>query len=92
MTHGLNDDALQEMLEKKEYGENRLIAEAVQPEDGEDGMLVFHFSKDERTGRPREVGGGRVDYRSLDLYEPVTEGQLLLTRTFATTGAPGVTV
>jgi hypothetical protein len=92
VTHGLNEQALQEALEKKRYGENQLIAEAIPQEDGEDGKLVFHFSTDERTGKPREIGGGRVDYRSLDLYEPVTEGQLLVTRTFATEGKSGATV
>jgi len=90
--YGLNEQALKELIGAKVYNEPRLIAEAAQPEDGENGKLIFHFSTDERTGRPREIGGGRVDYRSLDLYVPVTEGQLLVSRKPATEGKPGATV
>jgi len=92
ITHGLNEEALRDVLSSKAYGISRIIAETVPPVDGEDGKLVYHFSTDERTGKPREIGGGRVDYRSLDLYEPVEEGQLLVSRTIATEGTPGATV
>ena len=92
VTNGLNEQALRELLEAKRYGEKRVVAETIQPINGEDGKLIFHFSTDERTGRPREIGGGRVDYRSLDLYVPVNEDQLLVTRIPATEGTPGVTV
>ena len=90
--HGIDDAALAALIEKKDYGEPFVVAKATAPEDGEDGKLIFHFSTDERTGKPREIGGGRVDYRSLDLYIPVTEGQLLVSRTAATEGRPGTTV
>jgi len=92
VTHGIDDQAITTMLEAKEYGEPCVVATAIQPEDGENGKVIFNFSTDERTGRPREIGGGRVDYRSLDLYEPVTEGQLLVTRVLATEGKPGMSV
>jgi len=92
ITHGFNEQALKQLLAEKAYGERRVVAETIRPVDGEDGKLIFHFSTDERTGKPREIGSGRVDYRSLDLYVPVNEGQLLVTRTVATQGIPGVTV
>ena len=92
VTHGVDEQAIEAMLTAKAYGEPCVVAAATLPEDGENGKLIFHFSTDERTGRPKEIGGGRVDYRSLDLYEPVTEGQLLLTRTMATEGKPGSSV
>ena len=92
VTNGVNEKALKELLEAKAYGRSRIVAEAVRQVDGESGKLIFHFSTDERTGRPREIGGGRVDYRSLDLYIPVSEGQLLVTRVLATEGTPGMTV
>jgi len=92
VTHGVDEQALASMLKEKDYGEPYVVAAAIPPEDGENGSLVFHFSKDERTGKPREIGAGRVDYRSLDIFEPVTEGQLLLTRIPATEGRPGMSV
>jgi hypothetical protein len=92
VTHGLNEQALEEFLAAKVYNTPRVVAEATPPQNGEDGKLIFHFSTDERTGRPREIGGGRVDYRTLDLFIPVTEGQLLVTRTSASEGVQGTSV
>lgn len=92
VTKGLISDALTRLLKTRNYGEPAKIAETVAPINGEDARIVFHFSRDERTGRPREIGGGRVDLRSLDLYEPVTEGQLLVTKIEATEGTPGALV
>ena len=90
--NGVDEIALVTMLEKKEYGEPVVIAKSTPPADGEDGKLIFHFSTDERTGSPIEIGGGRVDYRTLDLFIPVIEGQLLVSKTDATEGTPGLSV
>jgi len=92
VSHGVDDVALITFLNAREYGEPCVIATATQPIDGDDGTLVFHFSTDELTGRPVEIAGGRVDYRTLDLFIPVTEGQLLITKTDATEGMPGLSV
>jgi len=92
VTYGVDDEALKSLLESKDYGEPYVVAKAIPPTDGEDGKLIFHFSTDKRTGAPIEIGGGRVDYRTLDLFIPVTEGQLLVEKTDATEGMPGMSV
>jgi hypothetical protein len=92
VTHGINEPALEALIEGKDYGEPYVIARATPQVDGDDGKLIFHFSTDERTGSPRELSCGRVDYRSLDLYVPVEEGQLLVTREYATEGVAGTSV
>ena len=92
VTHGIDEQALRDLAGEKKYNTACIAARTIPAEDGENGRLIFEFSTDERTGRPREIGGGRVDYRSLDLYVPVTEGQLLVKRILATEGTPGMTV
>jgi len=92
VTHGIDEAALNELIAAKEYNEPKAVANATPPTDGEDGKLIFHFSTDARTGAPVEIGGGRVDYRTLDLFVPVTEGELLVTKTDATEGTPGTSV
>jgi len=92
VTHGIDEQALTTLLESKDYGKSRVVAFASPAEDGEDGKLIFDFSVDKRSGRPKELGCGRVDYRTLDLYVPVEAGQLLVTRLPATDGKPGKTV
>jgi uncharacterized protein (DUF342 family) len=94
ITTGIDENAVKELLNIKEYDESKIIAQGIAPVDGDNGKLIFHFSTDAKTGRPKEIAnsGGRVDYRHLDLFEAVTEGQLLLTREPATEGTPGYTV
>ena len=92
VSHGIDLVDLTTLIETKEYNEPKVVARATEPTNGEDGKLVFHFSTDERTGAPVEIGGGRVDYRTLDLFIPVVEGQHLVTRTVATEGEPGLSV
>ena len=92
VVNGIDEAELTGLLNDKEYGEPRIVARATPPVDGDDGILIFHFSTDERTGSPIEIGGGRVDYRTLDLFVPVIEGQLLVEKTSATEGMPGTSV
>ena len=92
VVYGVDEEAISTIISSRDYNEPFIIANAMPPEDGEDGKLVFHFSTDERTGSPVEISGGRVDLRTLDLFVPVTEGQLLVSRTGATNGTPGISV
>ena len=90
--HGLDERAIQALPDEKNYNVSHVVAVATPPVDGENGKLIFHFHTDKKTARPKEIEGGKVDYKSLDLYEPVKEGQLLVTRIPATGGEPGTTV
>ncbi|MCL2821322.1 MAG: FapA family protein [Oscillospiraceae bacterium] len=89
---GIDEVALSALLKLRDYDRPYLVAEAVPPVEGANAKLAFNFSTDERTGSPMEIGGGRVDYKSLDLYVPVTEGQLLVTKLPMIPGKPGTSV
>ncbi|MCL2046266.1 MAG: FapA family protein [Oscillospiraceae bacterium] len=92
VTHGLDEQALSEVLQGKKYGQSIVVATATQAVDGENGKLVFNFQTDPATGRPRELEDGKVDYKDLSLFVPCNEGQLLVSRTVATEGTAGSTV
>ena len=92
ISNGLDEMELKTVLYKKSYGGSHVVAVATTPVDGEDGVLTYHFQTDEKTAKPKELEGGKVDFRSLDLYVSVTEDQLLVSRTYATEGSPGMTV
>lgn len=90
--YGIDESALQKAVEEKQYGKKYLIARAILPEDGKDGYLEYHFHIGPRSAAPKVDEKGRVDYRNLDLFESVKEGQLLVTRHLATQGVPGKTI
>ena len=92
VVHGLDEQTLETALAEKFYGREYTIARATPQQDGRDGRIVFHFNTDAKTARPKLTEEGKVDYKSLDLFEPVTEGQVLVTREPATEGTPGMTV
>ena len=92
VVHGLDEEALRNVLDEKKYNESIVVAKATMPVDGENGKLVFNFQTDPTTGRPKELEDGKVDYKSLDLFVPCSEGQLLASRTLATEGTAGTTV
>ena len=92
VTYGLSVIGIRTALKEKTYGQHYSVAKGALPEHGEDGTLIYHFDKNKKDGRPIEDGEGKVDYRNLDIFEAVKEGQLLITRTLATPGKPGCTV
>jgi len=92
VVHGIDNDALNLILGSRDYTRPHQVAKATPQIDGEDGKLIFHFSTDKRTGFPIVISGGRVDLRTLDLFVPVARDQLLVSRTGASEGKPGITV
>ena len=92
VVHGLDEQTLETVLAEKFYGREYVIAKATPQQDGREGRIVFHFNTDVKTARPKLTAEGKVDYKALDLFEPVSEGQLLVTREPATAGTPGMTV
>ena len=88
---GIDDTVLSEMLSDRIYDRSYTIARGKEVTNGDDGKLDFHFRR-ELSMAPKDVGNDRVDLRTLDLFETVSEGQLLVTRTPPTSGEPGVTV
>lgn len=92
VVYGVDEDALSGLLEKKLYGRQIHLARGTAPQPGMDGRVEFHF-RTEHDAAPRIVSpDGKVDYRNLDLFEKVTEGQLLVTRYAGQPGTSGYTV
>ncbi|WP_159447970.1 DUF342 domain-containing protein [Papillibacter cinnamivorans] len=91
IVYGVDEQALRRCVENREYGMEIPAARGIFPVDGTDGKLVFHFSTD-FTGAPVILKDGRVDYRTMDLFEQVKAEQVLVTRERAAEGSPGYTV
>jgi uncharacterized protein (DUF342 family) len=91
VVHGVDEPALSQLLRERIPFKNYQVAQATPAEHGKNGYLTFHFRR-EFASRPKEDEEGRVDYRDLDLFESVTEGQLLVTRTLPTPGLAGCSV
>ena len=91
VTHGVDEEALQRLVDERILYKSYTVASLIPPQAGADAYLQFHFRR-EFSGRPKEDDAGRVDYRTLDLFESVSKGQTLVTRIPAMPGIPGYTV
>jgi hypothetical protein len=89
--HGINHELINHILEKKEFGKPTLIAQATPPIPGEDAKLSFKFNVNKEI-HLKEKENGKVDFKELGLINVVSAGQVLVTKTRATAGIPGMTV
>lgn len=67
------------------------IAKGAQPKNGDDGYYDYKF-KTKIDNKPKILEDGSVDYHNIDMYESVSQGDLLATYVPATTGHFGFTV
>ncbi|MDK2809311.1 MAG: uncharacterized protein PWR27_20 [Petroclostridium sp.] len=88
---GLDYNTIDTISKFPVYNQEILIAQGIEPVNGENGRMEYHFelSKD-RT--PKLLEDGRVDFRQLDLIENVHAGDVLITAIPPTPGTPGKNV
>lgn len=88
---GIDKDKIRELLEKKIYYKEVLVAEGRPPVDGKDGTFLYYFRR-ELKRKPKVMKNGGVDYKSMELFEEVKEDQLLVEYQPATAGDFGFDV
>jgi uncharacterized protein (DUF342 family) len=76
VVHGINEDHLNYIINKKIFEREIMIAEGTYPVDGTDGRIEFYFNT-KKDGKPVILEDGRVDFRNLGLIENVKKSQNL---------------
>lgn len=89
VVNGVDRNEVQKAVERP--GSRAVIAKGSVPVNGTDARIEFHVDT-ERKGRPLELEDGRVDFKDLNLFTVVAEGDLLAEKIPATTGTPGTDV
>lgn len=78
ITHGIQDTAVNDIVNGTCYYEDVVIAKGTSPREGRDGFYEFHFNPNPET-RPIVMADGSVDYNTLGKVELVVRDQLLVT-------------
>lgn len=79
---------------KKAYdcpGFSVICAKGQKPIDGNNAYMKYHVNIENR-GRPEEKADGSVDFKNLNLFTMVQQGDLLAEKVPATLGIPGIDV
>lgn len=91
VTLGIDKEVIRLLLEKEMYHRKIVVARGQYAVPGNDGYYEFYFRTKIPT-RPKILEDGSVDYRNMDYFERVTQGQKLATYYPATMGKGGYTV
>lgn len=87
----IKDDEIAKAVSDRIYEKEILIAEGVEPKDGEDARIEYHF--DTSAPKPANIDkDGKIDYHELSLIQNVNKGQKLVTLIPHTPGIPGKNV
>lgn len=76
IVYGLLENRIQQIVENKIYFREILIAKGLNPIDGVDGKFNFYFNT-KIDKKPKMMEDGSVDYRTIKLFESVSEGQVI---------------
>lgn len=88
---GVENQVVMEMIEKKIYSREMLVATGIVAKDGVDGFYTYNFDRDINK-KPKLKEDGSVDYWSIHSVEMVREGQVVATYTEPIDGIDGMTV
>lgn len=91
ITFGLDEQLVTDTVENKVYNKYLEIAQGKPAQRGKDGEIVFGFSA-KRSYAPEILPDGSADYKSLKLFERVSEGDVLATALPPEDGVEGMTV
>lgn len=86
---GIDQDAIQKAFDKP--GFKIIFAKGQRPVEGVNSKLNYYIDV-ENKGRPVEQEDGRVDFKSLNMFTTVCEGDLLAEKIPPTQGVPGVDI
>lgn len=76
---GIDNKVIDQIIADKKYNYKYLIARGIEPINGKDGELKFHFDLAKKMIKPKIEDDGSVNFRDLDLIEMVNQGQVLVT-------------
>lgn len=88
---GISSQKIKEALANFKSLENVIVANGKMLRDGEDGRFIYHF-RTVMPVTPKLLSDGSVDFKNMDLFEIVTEGQLIAEYVPATAGEFGFSV
>lgn len=91
VTYGINDTAVNTLLQNREYCTRYLIGKGTPPKKGKDAEIQYFFSIN-RSLKPKHNEDGSVNYHELDIISRVEKGQLLARLIPSVPGEPGYNV
>jgi uncharacterized protein (DUF342 family) len=88
---GVKEEVLKKFMSEPAYDTELLVAEGIPPIDGKDSEIQFEVSVNP-DAKPSVGKGGKVDYREIQTFSSIKQGQVIARRVPPTEGQPGKAV
>lgn len=88
---GVDENVMDKLLESHEYCKNYVLARGIEPVQGKDASITYHFNT-ELSLKPTVNEDGSVDFHNLNNMARINEGEVLATLTKEELGHPGINV
>ncbi|HZK19105.1 MAG TPA: FapA family protein [Treponemataceae bacterium] len=92
VTHGINEEKIQEFVDNPVYGTPFVVAEGIPAVNGRDAYISYKFETDKTKLRAKESASGQINFKELNTIQNVVEGQPLAQKMLAERGKAGKTV
>lgn len=93
VTHGIDEEAIDEIFSYGTYNVDVVVAKGTPPSDGTPAEIEYKFdTSDEKDFKPEMDEHGNVDHRNVGQITSVEQGDLLAVKTPAVPGEKGMTV
>jgi uncharacterized protein (DUF342 family) len=86
---GIAEDSIKKAYERP--GLKLVCAQGQNPVNGTDAYINYYVDM-ENKGHPQELEDGRVDFKSLNIFTVVRQGEVLAEKISPTSGTPGVDI
>lgn len=91
IVYGIKEDTIRKLAMRPVYGIKIEVAKGTESVDGEDGYVNFFVKRDSEY-KPEISEEGVIDYKNLDYFQQVTEGQVLCEIIKETEGTDGINI
>lgn len=90
IVHGLDKQAIGDMINNGTYNQSEVVAVGTEPVDGVDGKIILHFETDfNKIGADVD---GRIDFKQLNLFANVSKGSIVASKTRPVPGQDGMDI
>jgi len=89
---GIDEEALNNFVDKPVYKEPYQVAAGIRPADGKDAYIKYNFETDQSRVRLQESANGKVDFKELNIIQNVVQGQVLAVKILPEKGTSGRTI
>ncbi|RJP34621.1 MAG: DUF342 domain-containing protein [Candidatus Omnitrophota bacterium] len=92
VVHGIDERKISELFAESLFDREVCVASGEKAQPGKDGWIQYRIHVEDLSRVPKELEGGQVSFKDINLFAFVNEGDVIAEKNPPTPGTPGRTV